>query len=128
MSFRVALLGIYHESNTFIEAPTTMFDFEHGHLLIGEAIRLEYQNAYHEIGGMLEVMDSEGIEVVPILFAEATPGGIITADAYLSLTTYMFEELEKAGPIDGCLVAVHGAAVSKIVADMDGDWLMQLRR
>ncbi len=127
MAYRVALLGIYHESNTFIDVSTTMLDFEHGHLLIGEAIRKEYDHAHHEIGGMLEVMAEEGIEVVPVLFAEATPGGIITHDAYTFLTDRMFQELKKAFPIDACLVAVHGAAVSEYVKDMDGDWLRQLR-
>ncbi|GEM_PF-33416 len=127
MAYRVALLGIYHESNTFIDVPTTMLDFEHGHLLVGEAIREEYSSAHHEIGGMLEVMAEEGIEVVPVLFAEATPGGIITHDAYTFLTDRLFKELKKAFPIDACLVAVHGAAVSEYIKDMDGDWLRQLR-
>ncbi len=127
MAFRVALLGIYHESNTFIDTPTTVVDFENSHLLVGEDICREYRVAHHEIGGMLEVMDLEGIAVVPILFAEATPGGVITGDTYEALTKRMFQELDKAGSIDGCLVVVHGAAVSEYVKDMDGDWLRRLR-
>lgn len=128
MALRVALLGIYHESNTFIDNPTTLADFENGHLLQGESIRLEYASAYHEIGGMLKVMDSEGIEVVPVYFAEATPGGVISSDTYRNLTQQMLLQLAQVDELDGCLVAAHGAAVSEDYRDMDGEWLEQLRQ
>ncbi|CAL1517240.1 M81 family metallopeptidase [Chitinophaga sp. MM2321] len=127
MSHRVALLGIYHESNTFLDKPTTLSDFRKGHWLKGEAIRKEYQDAFHEIGGMLEILDREGIEVIPVMYAEATPGGMITAETYAVLLQEMMDLLEEILPVDGCLVVPHGAGVSEAFADMDGHWLSQLR-
>lgn len=127
MAFRVALLGIYHESNTFVDAPTTLKDFKKGHYLEGEAIYHEYVGAHHEIGGMLQVMDEEEIEVLTLFYAEATPGGIITAETYNTLLTEMMGALDKALPVDGCLVVPHGAAVSQSEPDMDGHWLKLLR-
>lgn len=127
MGFRVALLGIYHESNTFIAGTTTCDDFRNGHWLWGDAIRDEYRHAHHEIGGMLEVMDAEGVDVVPIMFAAATPGGIVADDAYEELLTGMLDGLKRAMPVDGCLVVPHGAAVSTSERDMDGHWLQQVR-
>ena len=127
MSLKVALLGIYHESNTFVPLPTTLSDFQKGHYLKGGAIRSEYQKAHHEIGGMLEVMDQEGIEVVPVLYAEATPGGTVSAEAYQLLLDDMMQELEKVLPVDGCLVVPHGAGVSEEFPDLDGHWLSLLR-
>jgi len=127
ISFRVALLGIYHESNTFIDRPTTLQDFKNGHLLKGEAIRQEYINAYHEIGGMLEVMDKNNIEVIPVMFAEATPGGCLTKETFETLLQEMMEELQKHLPVDACLVAPHGAGVANGYDDMDGHWLKVLR-
>lgn len=126
--FRVALLGIYHESNTFLVKRTTLADFTNGHLFKGMQIRDEYATAYHEIGGMMEVLDQHAIEVVPILFAEATPGGIIEAEALNILLNDMLEGLEKAGPVDACLVIPHGAAVSEEFKDMDGHWLSVIRK
>ena len=73
MSFRIALLGIYHESNTFVPQETIIADFRNGKYLIGEAIRKEYQSAHNEISGMLEVLDREGMDAIPILYASATP-------------------------------------------------------
>lgn len=127
MSHRIALLGLYHESNTFIHTPTTLADFRHGHWLFGEAIRREYREAYHEIGGMLEVLEQEGVEVVPVMYAEATPGGIVAEEAYATLCRDMMDALERVLPVDGCLVAPHGAGVSAAHRDMDGHWLTRLR-
>ena len=127
MPLRIALLGIYHESNTFLNEPTTFVDFIKGHFLLGNDIVKEYQYAYHEIGGMLEVINEEGIELIPVMYAEATPGGIISAEAYATLLQNMMEELDKVLPVDGCLVVPHGAAVSETFTDMDGHWLCLLR-
>ena len=127
MGFRVALLGIYHESNTFIQAPTTLGDFENGHWLQGTAIRKEYQDAHHEIGGMLEVFDDAGIQVAPVMFADATPGGTVSSEAYQVLLQQMLTALKRQLPVDGCMVVPHGAGVSGIFADMDGHWLSQVR-
>ncbi len=127
MSFKIALMGIYHESNTFVSKPTTLADFENGHLLKGEAIIKEYRDAHHEIGGMIEVLEKEGMELVPLMFAEATPGGTIDAPTYKILLDEMMQELERVLPVDACLVIPHGAGVSEEFPDMDGHWLKVLR-
>lgn len=127
MKKRVGILGIYHESNTFLDKKTSFEDFEKGHLLVGEQICNEYAQAFHEIGGMLEGLKGSGIEPVPIMFAEATPGGVITADTLNHLSGKMFADLKSKKPLDGILVALHGAAVSKTQPDMDGWWLQKLR-
>jgi len=128
MSFKVALLSIYHESNTFVEKPTILTDFDNRRNLRGrDAIRKEYQDAHHEIGGMMEVMDKEGIEVIPVLVAEALPGGTITAETYHKLLQDMLAGLDEILPVDACLVIPHGAGVSEDFPDMDGHWLSKVR-
>ena len=128
MSLRIAIFGIYHESNTFIDKPTTITDFRNGHWLIGKEILNEYRSSFHEIGGMIEELERDDIEIVPITFAEATPGGIIAGDAYQLLLNQMIRELSASLPIDGCVIALHGAAVSEDYADMDGHWLAEVRK
>jgi microcystin degradation protein MlrC len=127
MPLRVALLGIYHESNTFLDTPTTLTDFKKGHWLFGDDIIQEYKDAYHEIGGMIEVMERERIELIPVMYAEATPGGMITSKTYAVLIEKMMEALDRILPVDGCLVVPHGAGVSEMCADMDGHWLNLVR-
>jgi microcystin degradation protein MlrC len=127
MSFRIALLGIYHESNTFVPQETTTADFRNFKYLMGETIRREYQTAHHEIGGMLEVLDKEGMEAIPIMYASATPGGAVSAITYKGLLKNMMDELEKVLPVDAILVIPHGAGVSEDFPDMDGHWLSVVR-
>lgn len=127
MAKRVALLGIYHESNTFADKPTTMVDFEKGHSLVGEAIRQEYQDAHHEVGGMIEVIDHAGMELIPLVFSEATPGGTIAGGTYTILRERMLRSLDEILPVDGILVVPHGAGVSEHFPDMDGDWISAVR-
>src|SRR5690606_12926444 len=128
MKKRIALAGIYHESNTFLPNKTTWKDFEQGHLFRGEGIRTEYGDAFHEIGGILEVFEGAEVEIVPLYFAEATPAGTITSDTYERLVTELCATLESEGPWDGAMLCAHGAAVAEGYPDMDGDWLMKVRR
>jgi microcystin degradation protein MlrC len=127
MSRKVGLLGIYHESNTFLKTKTSLKNFQEGHLLFGDRITEEYANAFHEIGGMLEVLHDSGLQAVPLVFAEATPGGIITDETREYLFKRIADEFNSKGPFDGILVSVHGAAVSESYPDMDGWWLEKLR-
>ena len=127
MKKRVAIIGIFHESNTFLAKTTSLEDFKKGHLIYGEDIRQEYGQAFHEVGGMLEVLDHSEVEVVPLMFAEGIPSGIVQAGTLSDLSDQMITALKNHGPFDGVLVAPHGAAVSESHPDMDGWWLQQLR-
>ena len=57
MKRRVALMGIVHESNTFVETQTDIRRFEEGHWCFGNDIITDYRHAYHEVGGMIQAMD-----------------------------------------------------------------------
>ena len=82
---RVGVLAIQHESNTFVPSPTTLSDFESNLLALGSDVVEAASESYHEVGGFLEGLREEGLEAVPILFARATPGGMIAADTADSL-------------------------------------------
>lgn len=127
MAEKIAIIGIYHESNTFVQPATTLKDFEKGHFLKGVEIREEYELAHHEIGGMIEILDQAGMEAVPVFFAEATPGGTITAETFHTLVDEMLDRLAAVLPIDGCMVVPHGAGVSEEYRDMDGYWIQKVR-
>ncbi len=124
---RIGLLGIYHESNTFLSQPTTLQDFENGHLFSGDRIIREYQDAHHEIGGILEVLRDQRLEIVPLLYAEATPGGRIDTETAEVLLSMVDTALDEALPLDGLMVVPHGAAVSELWDDFDGYWLSRVR-
>jgi microcystin degradation protein MlrC len=126
---KIALLGIYHETNTFIEIPTTLDDFKNGYWLEGDAIRKEYEGAHHEISGVMEVVDGcEDMALIPVFYVSATPGGLIAKEAYELILDQMMAALDQVLPVDGCIVVPHGAGVAEGYPDMDGHWLTALRQ
>ncbi|WP_198175270.1 M81 family metallopeptidase [Spirosoma telluris] len=129
MKKRIALMGLYHETNTFIDMPTTLEDFQNNFWLVGDQILAEYAGAHHEISGVIEVITAtEDMELVPVFYAMATPGGMIDKQAFETLLAELWHNLDRCGPIDGCVVVPHGAGVADGYPDMDGHWLTELRR
>ena len=125
---RVGILGLLQESNTFVPAKTTLANFTEDVLTRGEEVRARFQNASHEIGGFFAGLEREGMETIPLFVARALPYGVIEAEAWYRLMSMMFTELDRCGPLDGVLVAPHGATVSEEFSDADGWWLTRLRQ
>jgi microcystin degradation protein MlrC len=125
---RVGIIGIYHESNTFIPEPTTLEHYQNQMVLIGEEVREQYRNAHHEISGFFQTLAAADIEAVPIIFAHASPWGKVTDEALDAIWKIVLDGLDAAGPLDGILAAPHGAAVNESRPDMDGWWLGELRK
>jgi microcystin degradation protein MlrC len=121
---RVGVVGLRHESNTFLSTPT---DHRLWERLTGDEVRKRWAGTYNEMGGFLAGLDAEGATAVPVYSALATPAGTITSGAFEALTAELFSELEKRGPYDGILAAAHGAAVSETHHDADAHWLARLR-
>ena len=124
---RVGIVGILHESNTFIDWPTSFDQFEADVCVDGEAVRDAFEHSPHEVGGFFAGLESEGIEAVPIGVCRATPFGIMTSScAEVLRLTLAFQTLA-ATNVDGVLAAAHGAACAESHRDFDGYWLGQLR-
>lgn len=124
---RVGVIGIHHESNTFVDGLTTLADFKQHYWLEGDDVVGVFRNAYHELGGMFEALEEEGIVAVPLIYAEALPSGVVSGSVLSTFISRMGVAIDAAGPLDGFLVAPHGAAVSEFFLDMDGHWLTALR-
>jgi microcystin degradation protein MlrC len=124
---RVGIIALLHESNSFVGQPTTLEHFRENWLFTGEVIRAQLADTSHEVGGFLAGLASERIDAVPLLAARAVPFGPLAADCFDALLETMRIELTAAGPLDGVLVAPHGATVSEAFPDADGHWLSALR-
>ena len=125
---RIGIIALLQESNTFIPRATTLRQFEEELLVTGEDMRRRFDGAHHEVGGMLHALDEEQVEAVPVFAARALPFGRIEAAAIDEILGRMWQALERAGTLNGILVAPHGATVSDPYADCDGHWLAELRR
>jgi len=125
---RVGVIAILQESNTFLAEPTTLAHFQQDVLAQGEQVRERFAASHHEVGGFFAGLAEQRIDAVPVFAARALPFGVITADAYAELMRMLWENLGRAGPLDGILVAPHGATVAASSPDADGQWLTDLRR
>jgi microcystin degradation protein MlrC len=124
---RVGIIALLQESNTFLAARTTLAHFEADLLAEGDDVRRRLASAHHEVGGFFAGLDEAGIEAVPIFAARALPFGVIAADAFDALMARLIGQLRRSGPLDGLLVAPHGATVSENYPDADGHWLTLVR-
>jgi len=124
---RVGIIALLHESNTFISEPTTIEHFRENTLLVDDEV-CQMADSHHEVAGFFQGLElAESIEPVPIFAGRATPYGTITAATHAELMDTMNAALDRAGSLDGLLVAPHGATVSEPYPDVDGHWLAMLR-
>jgi microcystin degradation protein MlrC len=126
-TMRIAIANIYQETNTFAAAPTTLPDFMAFGLLAGGAIAERFAGTATTLGGFLEAAERLAFTAVPLLYAEATPGGIVTAEAFGAITQRLAAALAEHGPFDGVLLGLHGAMVAEYASDADGALLSLVR-
>src|SRR6516164_7379581 len=100
---RIAVAGFMHESNTFSPLRTGRAAFEAQGLAFGDAVRAEWRDAHHEMGGFLEAAGAEGFEPLPLVMAWAVPSGPVADDFLDTLTTYLVMRLRHERP-DGLLL------------------------
>lgn len=125
---RIGVVGLLHESNTFVSQATGVEEFRRGALLTGDSITDAFADAHHELGGFLERLQAEpDVEPAPLFVARATPSGVIHDAAFDYLVDEMLDLVRRQGPFDGLLAAPHGATVSESYPDADGEWLTRLR-
>lgn len=124
---RLALLGYYHETNTFAVTPTTYDLFLRDGILRGEAIVAQHATAASSITGFLDATQEPDVEVMPLMFTTTGPSGTITADAFARIADELVAGLRQHGPWDGVLLVLHGAAVAEGYPDADGEIAARVR-
>ena len=121
---KLALLGIYHETNTFSQVPA---DYDAFNVYRGQEIIDEYKTSQTTNAGFLQISEVDQVEVIPLIFAITGPIGTITADAFEAISQEMLSLLVENGPWDGILLSLHGAAVSEEYPDADGEIAERVR-
>ena len=119
---RVAIGGVAHESSTFATTPTGLAAFEEQGIPEGQQLIDTYAGTKSPMGGFLDAARDFGFDVAPTIYAHATPGGKVTAEATETLTNWLCDGLRSAletGALDGVLLSLHGAMVSDL--DDDGE-------
>jgi microcystin degradation protein MlrC len=121
---KVAVGSIFTECNHLGGAPTDLACFERCELRRGEEV-LEQTSG--TVGGMLAALREGQTRAVPLIVASACPGGPLTAECHRQLERELLGRLRAALPVDGVLLALHGAASAEGAGDLEGSLLRAVR-
>lgn len=124
---RVLIGGIAHETNVFSSVPTDLDQFRQRVSIGGRELTVGFAGTRTVIGGFLDGLATVNAAPIPLIYASATPGGLVTRSAYATLRQSLLDAVQSAGAPDGVLLALHGAMVVEDVADAEADLLQMVR-
>ena len=124
---RIAVGCIGHETNTFSPVVTTIDNFKNGSYHRGDEIIAAFRGTRTITGGFLDIAEQLNLQPVPLLWAFATPSGMVEQTAYKTLKTEFLTHLQNAGKLDGILLDLHGAMVTEELEDAEGDLIQAVR-
>ena len=115
---RIGIARLNNETNAFSPERIGLDAFERFHLLdaagLGRAtgrFRPEIPGiAWNaELSGARRAIERAGAEAVPLTSAWALPSGPLSAETEDALRDQLVEAIDRAGPLDGLYLALHGA-------------------
>jgi microcystin degradation protein MlrC len=125
---RIALAGLAHEANSFSPHAAGWDDFRGRRLLHGPDMLANWEDAHTELAGAMGVLAAErDVEVVPLLHASALSSAPVQGPVFRALLGELIVRLERALPVDGVLLILHGAMMAEGAPDATGATLSQVR-
>jgi len=121
---RIGIARISQETNTFSPTLTDIKVIQASGFARGQDV-LAAPSWSNYIEGFIDVLGDE--ELVGIIHAQALPSGPLTEKALHTLLEWFAEDLEKALPLDGLLLSLHGAFASVADPDVEGLVLQRAR-
>ena len=130
---RIAVASFSHETCTFCPNITTLEDWEAGGILCGaEALDTEGQGKSYITGYKEAAAEEEGVELVGILVARGPRtvgmGSWLTTESFDVITGRIVEGIEGEMPLDGVLLALHGAMAVTNVPRPEAELCRRVRK
>jgi microcystin degradation protein MlrC len=124
-TWKIAAGGIFHETNSFVSELTTLTHFASERVEGSEPFFARYRGTRTSMGGLIEAAERFGCELVPGFYAQATPGGLIEANAAETLLDALTQSLDPSA--DAVVLVLHGAMASENCTDLDGAAILRVR-
>ncbi|KVL32204.1 microcystin degradation protein MlrC [Burkholderia territorii] len=125
----ILIAGFQHETNTFAPTKASYKNFENGEghpaLPRGESL-LALREINIPVGGFIRAAEEEGWSLVPVVWAGASPSAHVTADAYERISSEIIEAVSLCN-FDAIYLDLHGAMVSEVSDDGEGELLSRIR-
>src|SRR6202012_4965718 len=128
----IAVGGFLHETNTFAPTKATYADFVHGGgwpaMVLGPDVLTTIRNINVGLAGFIGQAETNGWDLVPTIFAAASPSAHVTEDAFERIVKVMTDRIGNAGPLDAVYLDLHGAMVTEHFDDGEGEILTRVRQ
>jgi microcystin degradation protein MlrC len=125
---RIAVGGFAQESNSFSPVPGSWAHFGPGQVFTGQEMIQHLGRTRTELGGAFDLAQGWEVELVPLLDARASSSaGPMQNDVFEGIRDELLEWLDRAGPVQGVLLVLHGAMVVEGYEDGTGEVLRAVR-
>lgn len=124
---KIAIGSLMQETNTFAPVKTTLETFRAYYLLYGDELFTGYNDARVEVPGFINVMREANVEIAPLIAGFAAASGVLTRPTFDQLLNDLIARLQAALPVDGVLLALHGAMSVEDEPDAEGEILENVR-
>jgi microcystin degradation protein MlrC len=122
---RIALIGIYHETNTFALEQNDKIDAD---VLVGQEM-IDQAHPRNFMGGFLEVGRENEFTFVPTSHVFFVHGGLIGTHVYEHYRDQIVDQLREASDVDGVYFCLHGAmAAADPYTDPEGELISHCRQ
>ena len=125
---RIVTGTISHETNVYSNIKTDLEEFRKRKLLYGNDFFKEFRNTKSPAGGIIDGCIKYGYELIPTVFASATPSGMITSETFDFILGGILDGIKEAGEIDATVLHLHGAGVSENHPDIEGKIMSEVRK
>ncbi len=126
---RIYLSSLIQETNSFSPAKTGLDLFRRGYLLEQGDIPEKLCGTNTEIGGVYRYFSGKPrVELIPGAAAWAVASGPILDAAFQELCGRILRGLKAAMPVDGVLLALHGALIGERIDDCEACLLSEIRK
>ncbi|MFL9925313.1 M81 family metallopeptidase [Herbaspirillum lusitanum] len=126
---RILIAGFQHETNTFAPSKASYSSFEKGEgfpMMQRGAQLLALREVNIPAGGFILAAEEAGHELLPVIWAGASPSAHVTADAYARIAGEIVDAARSSKP-DAIYLDLHGAMVAESTDDGEGTLLELLR-
>ena len=129
MTGETVLVGEFsHETNTFASEPTDRESFQKRREYHGDELIEELRGTNSTVGGIVDVAEGAGVELIPTVAAAAQPGGIVTEEAFEYYSERILAGVrDHRDDLDGICLGLHGAMVVEGRDDGEGPLLAAIR-
>lgn len=127
MAKHILIAGFTHETNTFSIMPADLAAFRNRRLIEGEDIPLHYRGTATEIGAVLDASREFGWRPETLIVADAPPSGPVTREVWDLVTSRIVSRLRAGPKPDAIFLNLHGAMVTAIADDGEGELLKLVR-